>query len=123
VTTITRTSDSATTTPTFVQGYEASFQGRNVIHQLIGGGIAVVLIPQDLRSGTLDLYYTSRADAWDAAQLHIGADTFTLSDADVPEIDMLYAAGTVSPVLEIPQAAGSSTTLWRVGVEYQELEP
>lgn len=118
MTTITRTSDSATTTPTLVTSYETAYEGRNVVHDLIGGDIAVTLVPQRLRSGTLELLYDDESEAWDAVALHVGADTFTLADPDIAAIGMLYAAGTVSPALE-----DETRALWIVQVEYQELEP
>lgn len=118
MTTITRVSDSATTTPTIVDGYAAAYEGANVVHTLIGGGIAVTLVPQALRSGTLQLVYDTEADAWEGVNLHLGTDTFTLSDADVPSVNMLYAAGTVSPALE-----DQTRAVWVVSVDFQELEP
>lgn len=117
-TTITRTSDAATTTPTQVLGYAALLEGRNVVSDLIGGGIAVTLIPQRMRSGTLELLYADRAEAWAAVELHRGTDTFTLDDTDVPEVGMLYTANTIAPALE-----DQTRALWIVSIEYQEIEP
>lgn len=116
--TIARTSDSATTVPTFITGYEASYTGSNVVHDLIGGGIAVTLVTQRPRSGTLHLYYLVEAEAWDAVAFHLGTDTFTLSDPEVAGVGMLYAAGTITPVVRAQDAE-----LWLVDVEYQELIP
>lgn len=118
MTTITRSSDSATTTPTLVLGYDTAYEGRNVVHDLIGGGIAVTLVPQRLRSGTLELFYADRDEAWEAVELHRGTDTFTITDADVPEVGMAYVANTVSPALE-----DSTRAAWVVSVDYQEIEP
>lgn len=115
--TITR-ADAATSTPTTIDGYEADYEGRNVTHDLIGGGIAVTVVPQRLRSGTLNLFFDTLTDAWDAVELHLSTLTFTLTDTDIPQIGMVYVAGTVSPALE-----DETRAQWTVTVQYQEVEP
>lgn len=117
MTTITRLAvGGGTTTPTFVTGYQAAYEAANVVHQLIDGTIAVTIVGQRPRSGTLHLYYTDETDAWDGVALHLGVSTFELEDADVAGVAMVYAAGTVSPVVR-----ASDAELWLVDVDFQEL--
>lgn len=116
--TITRDSDSATTVPDLVTGYETAYQGRNVVRDLIGGGIAVSRVSQRPRAGTLELLYSDRAEAWACVELHRGTDTFTLTDTDIDQVEMIYVAGTISPALE-----DAGRALWIVSIDYQEIEP
>lgn len=114
--TITRVSDSQTSTPQFISGYDAAYESGNVVQKLIGGDIAVTLVAQSPRSGTLHLYYADASDAEAAILLHLGTDTFTLTDTDVAFVDMTYVAGTITPTIRV-----SETDLWLVDVEFQEL--
>lgn len=117
-TTITRVSDSETTTPDLVLGYESARQSRNIIHELIEG-IAATLVAANPRSGDLHLFYTAEADAWAALELHSTADVFTLTDTDIPAIGMSYVlAGNVGIALD-----GATRAQWAVTVPYQEIEP
>lgn len=117
--TITRTSDSATTEPTFIQGYEATFEGANIRHDLVDGGTSTTLMRHKPRTGTLELYYMDRATAWGGVALLLAVDTFTLNDDDVPNVDMLFSAGDVVPAIEVPLPDDES--LWVVRVTFQEL--
>lgn len=117
-TTITRTSDSATTIPDLVLGYEASRESRNVVHDLIGGGIAVTLVDPRPRSGTLELLYPLEADAAAAFDLHSVASTFTLVNDDLTGIDMTYVLdGSLGVALD-----DETRAVWVVSVGYQEVD-
>lgn len=117
--TITRTSDSATTVPDLVDGYEASLSSRNVIHDLIGGDIAVTLVAPRPRSGTLALVYAVEADAWAGFNLHAVTDTFTIASDEVSAVDMTYVVdGDVQIALD-----EETRTVWVVSVGYQEITP
>lgn len=116
-TTITRVSDSATSSPDLVLGYATARRSRNVIHDLIGGDIAVTLVSTAPRSGTLELFYVDEAEAWDALELHTGADTFTIADTDRPDIGMTYVlSGDVGLALD-----EQTRDHWVVSVAYQEI--
>lgn len=115
---ITRTSDSATTSPTLVLGYETTRSGRNVVHDLINGDIAVTIVKPRPRSGTLELFYPDETEAWAAFALHSLADTYTLADTDRPGIGMLYVVQNASLALD-----DATRNRWVVSVEYQEIEP
>lgn len=118
-TTITRVSDSATTSPDLVLGYATDRAGRNIVHDLLGGdGIAVVLIAPRPRSGTLELFYTDEADAWAALELHTStADSFTLADTDRPAIGMAYVLDSSGVSLALDEETRDH---WVVSVNYQE---
>lgn len=118
--TITRTSDSVTTEPQMILGYQAARTSNNVVHTLIGGGIAVTLVPTLPRSGMLELFYASEADAWAALSLHSAADSFTLTDTDVAVVDMLYVLAPGDSGIALDDQTRAQ---WVVSIPYQEIEP
>ncbi len=107
-----------TTYPVMVLGYETDREGRNIVHDLIGGGVAVALIAPRPRSGELRLLYASEALALAAVSLHANETTFTLTNTDRPAIGMAYVVnGSVRLELD-PQ----TRRMWTVTVPYQEVE-
>lgn len=120
-TTITADDASGTTTPLLVLGYDTARQSRNIVHDLIGGGIAVALIAPRPRSGVLELLYSVEADAWAALALHARETTFTLVDTDVPDVNMSYLLnGTADLGLSLDQ---DTRKVWVLAVPYQEIVP
>lgn len=116
MTTITRTGDSATSTPELVLGYATERQARTVIHDLLDGSIAVALVAPRPRTGTLELLYPSEANAWSAFELHSDADSFTIADAGRPDINMTYVV--TGHRIELDDA---TRDVWIVRVDYQEV--
>ena len=117
--TITATNGAGTSTPLAVGSpYETQWQGRNVVHDLIGGGIAVSLVQPRPRSGDLELLYETEEDAFDCAALHRVETTFTLIETSRPHISMTYVVDGV-------QVALNPETLhdWTVTIGYQEVTP
>lgn len=116
--TITRDSDSATTSPYMVLGYATDRESQNVVHNLIGGDIAVTLVQAVPRAGTLELFYIEEADAWAALALHSTADSFTLVDTDRPEIGMDYVLSAGGVGIRLDEQTRDH---WIVAVNYQEV--
>lgn len=117
-TTIAAAGGGGTTTPTLVLGFRASRAGRNIIHDLIGEGIAVTLIGSRLRSGTLELLYPVKADAFAAEALLASKTTFTLTDTDVVEVGMSFVTdGDVTVELD-----DATRDAWVVSVDFQQVE-
>ena len=103
--------------PTLVLGYETVRESQNVVHDIIGGGIAVTLIRPRPRAGTLRLFFTDESAAFAAVTLHARETSFTLSDTDRPVIGMRYIVdGSVSLRLT------DDRKRWEVSVGYQEVE-
>lgn len=114
--TISATNGAGSTSPAAVrQPYDTSWAGRNVIHNLVGGGIAVALVRPRPRAGRLDLVYNTEDDAFAGATLHTEETSFTLADPDAPHIGMTYVIdGSVTVTLD--------QDIWRVSIGYQEIE-
>jgi len=104
--------------PALVLGYQARRESRNIVHDIIGGGIALTLIRPRPRSGTLELFFLTEDDAFAALTKHALETTFTLSDADRPSVGMTYAlSGGID--IRLDQA---TRVRWVVAVDYQEVE-
>lgn len=116
--TITAVSSAATTSPVVVNGYETSRQSRNIVYDLLAGGIYVVLVSPRPRNGVMRLVYENEADAFEAVALH-GLEThFTLESDEVPSVNMTYVVdGEISAELD-PE----TLTVWVVTVGYQEVD-
>ncbi len=109
----------ATLSPALVLGYETSRESQNIVHDIIGGGIAVTLIRPRPRSGTLHLFFLTEPDAFNALNKHALEATFTLSDSDRPGVNMTYVAdGTADLALD-----DQTRLRWVVSIGYQEVEP
>lgn len=90
-TTITANNGAGSTTPTSVLSpYSSDWESRNIIHDLIGGGIAVSLVAPRPRSGTYEVLYQTEEAAYACVALHREETTFTLADTDRPSVGMTY---------------------------------
>lgn len=108
---------SDTTAPTLVLGYETEQESQNIVDDIIGGGIAVVLIRPRPRSGTLELFYPDEDDADECRQMHARETSFQLI-TDRSTIAMTYVvSGRIRVALD-----DETRDHWVVSVDYQEIE-
>ncbi len=117
-TTITATATSATVSPLLVLGYEATRTSRNIVHDLLDGGIGIVFTAPRLRSGTLELLFDSESAAFDALSLHEQETTFTLADDDRAAVNMTYVVGEGNLTITLDD---ETRFAWVVAVPYQEV--
>ncbi|GAA5205870.1 hypothetical protein [Microbacterium kyungheense] len=118
--TITRLSDGATTTPDmFALPYEIVDESRNVETDLIGGGMAITLVPPRPAAGELTLIYATETDARAARQLHRARSAFTLDDTENPAAGMTYAIGRGGVRLALDEATQDA---WVLTVSFREVE-
>lgn len=105
--------------PDVVDGYQATRESQNIVHDLISGGIAVTLIQPRPRSGTLRLIFGVEADAWGCYTMHSAETTFELSRDGLDRINMTYvlAPGNLDIELDATRKA------WIVSVPFQEVTP
>ena len=105
----------ATTT---LSPYEFAYTGRNVILDLLDGGIAVALVTPRPSSGTLEFLYPDEDSARAAAVLHREESTFVLADDDRPAVGLEYVVdGDVRLRLD-----EDTLTQWVLSVDYQEVD-
>jgi hypothetical protein len=104
---------------TILSPWETAWRGRNIVHDLIGGGIAVSLVRPRPRAGSMVLLYDTETDAFAAAALHLEETTFVLTESDPASVSMTYVVdGDLRVSLD-----ESSLRAWLVTVGYQEVSP
>lgn len=107
-----------TTSPTLVLGYQANRESQNIIHDIIGGGIAVTLIRPRPRAGTLRLFYLTEEDAFESLGYHSRETTFSLSDTERPSYAMTYVLDGNLDIELDPEGRRR----WVLSVDFQEVE-
>jgi hypothetical protein len=116
--TITAGNGAGETVPHFILvPYETRAGSRNIVHELIGGGIDVTLAPTSPRTGTLELLYLTEAEAFACADLHQYPTVYTLVETDRPRVDMTYVLGQGGVSVRLESDAHS----WIVTIDYQEV--
>lgn len=105
------TYSSGTITPDLITGYDITRASRNVLHNIVNRADPdVTLNAAGLRSGTLSLIFGSKAAAFECSNAHGLATTFTITDDDVPEMNMKYVvSGNISLHLDDSRAAWTVT--------------
>lgn len=118
--TITATNGAGTTTPlTILSPWETSWESRNIIHPLIGGGLVVSLVAPWPRAGEFEALYATEAEAFACAALHGNETSFTLTESDRPHLAMTYVVdGTTRVRLD-----DDTLEVWVVSVGYQAVTP
>lgn len=119
--TVSATNGGGTVSPIMVTSpYESSSRARTVVHDTIGGGIAVSLIAPNPRDGEISYLFATAAEAAACITLHQQPTSFALSDTGVPEAGMTYvvAGGAMRAVLD-----DQTLTYWAVLIRYQEIVP
>lgn len=112
------TQGAVTITPTLVLGYSANRPTGSTVHRLVNGGVAVTLAGTGLRSGDLDLFFTTAAAAA-AAELALSvAGTFTLTEPGLAQVGMIFALGEGSMTRSLDPA---TLTRWTLRVPFQEV--
>lgn len=118
--TISATNGSGSTSPlTVLSPYAIAYEGRNLVMDLLGGGIAIALVAPRPSSGTLEFLYASETEARAGATLHRQESSFVLTDSDSPAVGIEYVlSGAVRLRLD-----EESLLAWILSVDYQEVEP
>ncbi|MEN0103328.1 MAG: carbohydrate binding domain-containing protein [Curtobacterium sp.] len=107
-----------TSTPLLVDGWEESAETRNVVNNIVGGGIDITPYPAGLRSGQYTAVFQDEDDAADLVRMHQQPARFTIQDDDRPSIGMLYVAnGTITRALD-----DESREFWEVTIPFQEVD-
>jgi hypothetical protein len=98
---------------------ESTFDSRNVVHELLSGGVAITFGGATLQTATLEMLFTSEAEAEDAfAQLNTG-HIFELVDSSKPSTSLYFViAGEVSRQLQT-----DTSDLWTISADIQQVEP
>lgn len=108
-------------TPDLVLGYEAAQDGRSVFHDVIGRSDPDVTLRElATRSGSLDLFFLTRADADAARTFHAAAKVFTYNAIDNPSTSMDYVVAEGGVRIKLDDATRAR---WVLTVAYREVAP
>lgn len=106
--------------PDLYLGYSHRRRSGNILHGVIGAPEgSPSLEPAGLRSGSVTFLFSSQADAFDADELHTAGVILTLTDTDVPAVNMTYmlAEGGACDLEQDPERV-----VWLLTIEYQEVD-
>lgn len=98
--------------------YEATWRGRNVVHELIGGGIAIARVAPMPRSGQFVYVFDDETDAYACAALHRQNTTLTLSFATSDHHPDIACSYIVDGDIRVTHTDADH---WRVPVDYLEV--
>lgn len=118
--TITISNSSNSVQPNLVLGYAVSRKSANMIHTIIGRSDPdVTLKPAGLRTGKLEFFFLTLADALTADTIHKAEGTVALADTDLPALNMSYVtSGDIELELD-----DDTRKRWIVRVDFQEVLP
>lgn len=113
------TSDAGSFSPYLRMTAEATIASRNIVHELIGGGIAVTFGGENQATSTLEMLFTSEADSLEAYdQLNTG-HVFELTDYSKTSTSMFFVvAGNVTREYVI-----DSEDTWTISCSIQQVVP
>lgn len=113
------TSDVGSFSPLLRISAQEAISTRNIIHELLGGGVAVTFGGDSLSNTTLEMVFTSEASCFDAyTQLNTG-HIFELTDYSKTSTSMYFV---VSGNLQREFVIESNDT-WTITVDIQQVEP
>jgi hypothetical protein len=112
-------SDAGSFSPYLRLSAQQTIDSRNVIHPLLGGGVAVTFGGDSLATTTLELLFTSEADSLDAyTQLNDG-HVFELTDYSKTSTSTYFVvAGSIDR-----QYLTETEDTWLITVDIQEVIP
>ncbi len=113
------TSDVGSFSPYLRMSAEATISSRNIIHELIGGGVAVTFGGDAKATSTLEMLFTSEAASLDAyTQLNTG-HIFELTDYSKTSTSTYFViAGAITRTF-----VTESEDTWTISADIQEVTP
>lgn len=113
------TSDVGNFSPYLRLNAEQTISSRNIIHELLGGGVAVTFGGDILKASSFEMIFTSEADSLDAyTKLNTG-HIFELTDYSKTSTSMYFV---VSGNINREYLTNTDDT-WRINVDVQEVVP
>jgi hypothetical protein len=112
-------SDVGTFSPLMRISATEEIETRNIVHDLLGGGVAITFGGRSLITSALEMVFTSEADSVDAfTQLNTG-HIFELTDSSKPSTSIYFViSGSINRELQI-----DSTDTWVITADVQQVEP
>lgn len=114
--TITADDGSGSSSPiTVLSPWATSQTSRNIVHDIIGGGLLVSLVSPRPRSGVYEALFDTEEEAFACITLHEAETTFTLAEPDRPHVGMTYV---IDGALDV-RLDDATLDLWIVTIGYQ----
>jgi hypothetical protein len=108
---------STTITPKAKLTAEESVDSRNLVHELLGGGVAITFGGAPLRAATLEMYFDSETESAEAFEFFKDGYVFELTDTDAPSTNMYFVvAGSIERSRDM-----DTDTAWLLTVDVQEV--
>jgi hypothetical protein len=112
-------SDVGTFSPLMRISAQETLTSRNVIHELLGGGVAVTFGENALSTSTLEMVFTSEEDCFEAYNQLRAGHIFRLIDFDKTSTSMYFVvSGNIDREFII-----ESNDTWTLNVDIQQVEP
>lgn len=94
-----------------------AYESRNIVHELLGGGVAVTFGAEPLRTGTLAMYFADETSCAAAYLFFKNGYVFELTDVDKPSTNMYFVvAGAIERELQT-----DTRDAWILSVDVQEV--
>lgn len=112
-------SDAGDFSPLLRMSAEQSIDSRNIIHELLGGGVAVTFGGEGQSTSTLEMLFTSESAALDAyTKLNTG-HIFQLTDYDKTSTSMYFViSGSITRTYEL-----DTPDTWTITADIQQVTP
>jgi hypothetical protein len=108
---------STTITPKAKLTAEESVDSRNLVHELLGGGVAITFGGAPLRTATLEMYFDSETESAEAFELLKDGYVFELTDTDAPTTNMFFViAGSIERSRDM-----ATDSAWLLTCDVQEV--
>ena len=104
--------------PTLVLGYLSTRNAENKVHNVIGrSDPEITFKAAGLRTGTLSIFCATYADALTVESMHAVTGVFTLTDDQLPGLNMRYVpSGSITSELD-----DDTRIQWKVSIDFQEV--
>lgn len=113
------TSDVGSFSPLLRMSASATIASRNIVHELIGGGVAVTFGGDAKATSTLEMLFTSEADSLDAyTQLNTG-HIFELTDYSKTSTSTYFVVSGGITRTYVPDTEDT----WTISADIQEVTP
>jgi hypothetical protein len=113
------TSDVGDFSPYLRINAEQTISSRNIIHELLGGGVAVTFGGDAQATTTLEMIFTSESDSLDAYNKLNTGHVFELTDYSKTSTSMYFVvAGNISRNYLL-----QTEDTWQINVDVQEVTP
>jgi hypothetical protein len=98
---------------------QQTIASRNIVHELIGGGVSVTFGGESQATTSLEMLFTSEASSLDAYNKLNAGHIFELTDYSKPSTSMYFVvAGSIDR-----QYLTETTDTWQITVDVQEVTP